>query len=93
MLLLVTRGAQSSLQMTTLRILRTVVFEIVFSAVVAIYLWRRGWRWRRALLVIGPLGVCYFLYYQRSNRIWPPILAHGVQDLIALGALALRGTP
>ena len=197
-LLLVTRGAQSSLQMTTLRILRTVVFELVFSAVVAVYLWRRGWRWRhvtrpfeakdiarglgvwliayvamlivwllalagsnelgrilvtesfhgrpapaavialgivnplfeeslwlgwavhgpgsgrpmvaawwsvvprclihlyqgwRALFVIGPLGVCFFLYYQRSNRIWPPIFAHGVQDLIALGALALRGTP
>lgn len=196
-LLLATKGAQSGLHVTTFRVLRTVVFELVFSAVVAVYLWRRGWRWRhvtrpfeakdlvrglgvwliaylalvavwllaqagsnelgriliagsfhgrpapaavialsivnplfeeslwlgwavhgpgsgrplaavwwsvvprclihlyqgwRAFFFIGPFGACFFFYYQRSNRIWPPIFAHALQDLIGLGTLALRGT-
>ena len=196
-LLLALIGQESSLHMTTFRILRTVAFEIAFGTVVALYLWRRGWRWGdvtrpfaakdvvrgvgvwllayltmlvvwlvvagisnelarqlvandivgrpapaavillsivnpvfeealwlgwavhgpgsnrplaaalwsvvprclihlyqgwRALFIIAPLGACYFAYYFRTKRIWPPIIAHGIQDLISIGALALRGT-
>jgi membrane protease YdiL (CAAX protease family) len=41
-----------------------------------------------ALFAIAPLGLWYFRYYWRTQRLWPIILAHGLQDLVSLAWLA-----
>ena len=41
-----------------------------------------------ALITIVPMGVAFTLYYLRSRRLWPVVLAHVFQDLLSLGALA-----
>jgi len=42
-----------------------------------------------SLLVILPWGLVFTLYYLRTRRLWPLILAHAFQDAISL--LALEG--
>jgi membrane protease YdiL (CAAX protease family) len=44
------------------------------------------------LVAILPIGVVFTGYYVRTRRIWPVVLAHGFQDLLALGYLAI-GSP
>jgi len=41
-----------------------------------------------ALITIIPMGVIFTLYYVRTRRLWPVVLAHVFQDLLSLGALA-----
>jgi membrane protease YdiL (CAAX protease family) len=43
-----------------------------------------------AVLAILPIGVVFTLYYVRTRRLWPVVIAHGLQDFLALAALALR---
>jgi len=43
-----------------------------------------------ALIAILPLGVVFTVYYLRSCRLWPVVVAHATQDMLVLGALALR---
>jgi uncharacterized protein len=45
-----------------------------------------------AVITILPLGVVFTWYYVRSGRLWPVVVAHTVQDLLVLGALALRAS-
>jgi uncharacterized protein len=42
-----------------------------------------------SLLVILPWGIVFTVYYLRTRRLWPLILAHALQDAIAL--LAVEG--
>ncbi len=37
-----------------------------------------------AFLGIAPLGVAYAIWYARTGRLWPLIVAHAVQDILAL---------
>jgi membrane protease YdiL (CAAX protease family) len=41
-----------------------------------------------ALVTVVPISIVFTLYYIRTRRMWPIILAHAFQDLIALGMLA-----
>jgi uncharacterized protein len=41
-----------------------------------------------AILSLLPAGLVFGIYYQRSSRIWPVVLAHGLMDFWALGRLA-----
>jgi membrane protease YdiL (CAAX protease family) len=40
------------------------------------------------LITIVPMGIAFTAYYLRTRRLWPVVLAHAFQDLLALGALA-----
>ena len=40
-----------------------------------------------ALLSVLPLGTLYTLYYVRTGRMWPVIVAHALQDALAFGVL------
>jgi membrane protease YdiL (CAAX protease family) len=42
-----------------------------------------------ALISIIPLGLIFTVYYIRSGRLWPIVIAHAFQDLLALGYLAV----
>jgi membrane protease YdiL (CAAX protease family) len=49
-----------------------------------------------ALIAILPFGVVFTLYYVRARRLWPVVVAHACQDLVALGLIAsglMRGPP
>jgi membrane protease YdiL (CAAX protease family) len=48
----------------------------------------QGWL---ALFAVAPLGLWYFAYYLKKQRLWPIVIAHGMQDLLSLGWLALHG--
>ena len=41
-----------------------------------------------ALVTILPAGIVFTLYYLRTGRIWPVVVAHAFQDTLALGLLA-----
>lgn len=43
-----------------------------------------------AFLAILPIGVVFTAYYLRTRRLWPVVFAHGLQDFLALAALALH---
>ena len=40
------------------------------------------------LVAILPIGAVFTFYYVRTSRIWPVIVAHALQDIVALSALA-----
>jgi len=58
-------------------------FAVAVGLRVAIHLYQ-GWL---ALVFIAPLAVVYTLYFRRTNRIWPVIVAHAIQDFVALAFL------
>ena len=41
-----------------------------------------------ALLFILPIGLIFARYYVRTRRLWPVVLAHGLQDALALSFIA-----
>jgi membrane protease YdiL (CAAX protease family) len=41
-----------------------------------------------ALIGILPLGVVFTVYYVRSRRLWPVVVAHACQDVMALALIA-----
>ncbi len=45
-----------------------------------------------ALIAILPLGAIFTVYYVRTRRLWPVIVAHAIQDLLALALIALRAS-
>jgi CAAX protease family protein len=45
-----------------------------------------------ALFLIGPLGLWYWRYYRRTGRLWPVIVGHTLQDIVALVWLTLRSS-
>jgi membrane protease YdiL (CAAX protease family) len=45
-----------------------------------------------ALFLIGPLGLWYWRYYRRTGRLWPVIVGHTLQDIVALVWLSLRSS-
>lgn len=47
----------------------------------------QGWR---SVFLIGPIGLWFFWYYRRTHRLWPIILAHTLQDILAFGVLVYR---
>ena len=42
-----------------------------------------------ALVTVLPVAVLFTLYYARTRRLWPVIVAHAFQDTLALSLLAL----
>ena len=42
-----------------------------------------------AALTIIPVGLVYTWYYLRTGRLWPVVLAHSIQDMLALSLLGL----
>ena len=51
---------------------------------VAIRLLYHLYQGRMALLGIVPIGLIYAIWYTRTGRLWPLIVAHTVQDIAAL---------
>jgi uncharacterized protein len=45
-----------------------------------------------ALVAILPLGSVFTVYYIRTRRLWPVVVAHAAQDLFALGMIVLRAS-
>lgn len=41
-----------------------------------------------ALITVLPIGVLFTLYYIRTRRLWPVVVAHAFQDTLALALLA-----
>jgi membrane protease YdiL (CAAX protease family) len=46
-----------------------------------------------ALVTVLPVGTLFTVYYIRSRRLWPIVVAHAFQDTVALGLLASRSGP
>jgi uncharacterized protein len=42
-----------------------------------------------AALTVIPVGVIFTWYYLRTGRLWPVVLAHSMQDALALSLLGL----
>jgi uncharacterized protein len=45
-----------------------------------------------ALVAILPLGAIFTTYYVRTRRLWPVVVAHAAQDLLALTLIILRAS-
>jgi membrane protease YdiL (CAAX protease family) len=45
-----------------------------------------------ALIGVLPLGAAFTAYYVRTRRMWPVIVAHALQDLLAIALLSLRAS-
>ena len=42
-----------------------------------------------AVITIVPIAVLFTVYYIRTKRLWPIVVAHAFQDVLALGLLAV----
>lgn len=62
-----------------------VLWSVVPRCLVHAY---QGWP---AILYIAPLGLWYLRYYYRTQRFWPVVIAHGLQDLLSLALLRVHG--
>jgi CAAX protease family protein len=58
---------------------------------VALRLLAHGYQGPLALVTVLPVGVIFTLYYIRSKRLWPVVVAHAFQDALALSILANTG--
>lgn len=58
-----------------------VITSVTLRVGVHIY---QGWA---ALLYIAPTGIILTLYYVRTHRLWPAIIAHAALDAVALASL------
>jgi membrane protease YdiL (CAAX protease family) len=56
------------------------------SASIALRLLYHLYQGPLAVLVIVPLGLVYTLWFVRTRRLWPLVIAHAVTDMIGLGA-------
>jgi membrane protease YdiL (CAAX protease family) len=54
----------------------------------ALRLLAHGYQGPLALVTVLPVGILFTLYYARTWRIWPVIVAHAFQDTLALTMLA-----
>jgi membrane protease YdiL (CAAX protease family) len=63
-------------------------FVVAVCLRVAIHLYQ-GWL---ALVYFVPLAILFTFYFSRSNRIWPVIVAHAIQDFVALAFLSTHAT-
>jgi membrane protease YdiL (CAAX protease family) len=61
-----------------------------FGSVVAIRLLVHAYQGPLALVSILPLAVIITVYYLRTGRLWPIVVAHVIFDLAALGSIASR---
>jgi membrane protease YdiL (CAAX protease family) len=61
-----------------------------FGSVVVIRLLVHAYQGPLALVSILPLAVILTVYYLRTGRLWPIVLAHVVFDLASLGSIALK---
>jgi membrane protease YdiL (CAAX protease family) len=48
-----------------------------------------GYQGPLALITIVPFAIVFTIYYIRTRRLWPIVVAHALQDLLSLGALAV----
>ena len=66
-------------------------FGVAFAAVVSmtLRLLVHVYQGPLVLITVLPLGVVFTVYYLRTGRLWPIVLAHAYQDLLALGWLAM----
>lgn len=63
-------------------------FAVAVCLRVAVHLYQ-GWL---ALVFIAPLATLFTFYFMRTNRIWPVIVAHAIQDFTALASLSTHAT-
>jgi uncharacterized protein len=54
----------------------------------ALRLLAHGYQGPLALVTVLPIGVLFTVYYARTRRIWPVVVAHAFQDTLALSLLA-----
>jgi membrane protease YdiL (CAAX protease family) len=45
-----------------------------------------------AALTVIPVGFIFTWYYLRTGRLWPVVLAHSIQDMLALSLLGLSSS-
>jgi membrane protease YdiL (CAAX protease family) len=55
---------------------------------VALRLLAHSYQGPLALITILPIGIVFTIYYLRSRRLWPIVVAHAFQDILALTMLA-----
>ena len=55
---------------------------------VALRLLAHAYQGPLALITVLPIGVLFTVYYIRTRRLWPIIVAHAFQDILALTLLA-----
>ncbi len=55
---------------------------------VALRLLAHAYQGPLALVTILPVGIVFTVYYIRSRRLWPIVIAHAFQDVLALSFLA-----
>ena len=60
---------------------------------VALRLLAHAYQGPLALVTILPIGIVFTVYYIRSHRIWPVVIAHAFQDVLALSLLASSAKP
>ena len=58
---------------------------------VALRLAAHGYQGPLALVTVLPVGIIFTLYYVRTRRMWPVVVAHAFQDTLALSILANMG--
>ena len=54
----------------------------------ALRLLAHGYQGPLALVTVLPVGIVFTLYYVRTRRLWPVVVAHAFQDTLALSLLA-----
>jgi uncharacterized protein len=68
-------------------------FGLTVSATVSVVLrlLAHGYQGPLALVTVLPVGIIFTLYYARTRRMWPVVVAHAFQDTLALSILANTG--
>ncbi len=57
---------------------------------VALRLLAHAYQGPLALVTILPIGIVFTIYYLRNRRLWPIVVAHAFQDILALTLLGAR---
>jgi membrane protease YdiL (CAAX protease family) len=64
--------------------------HIAFTSVLLLRMLMHLYQGPLALIGVFPLAIIFTLYYLRTGRLWPLVIAHAVLDCVALGSIALR---
>jgi len=70
-------------------------FGIATAAVIsiALRLLAHAYQGPLALVTVLPIGILFTVYYIRTRRVWPIVVAHAFQDTLALTLLARAADP
>ena len=69
-------------------------FGITVSAAISVVLrlLAHGYQGPLALVTVLPVGIIFTLFYVRTRRLWPVVVAHAFQDTLALSILATQAS-